>query len=111
MTVKEIYADFLDLTKDPIAASNLTLAQAMLGTKPDEAMTVKDAAKYLKVGKNTVYDLVSAGKLTASRFGKGRGTIRIERESLKRIAETSRQEGNNDPGDLFERMRRVKKQR
>jgi excisionase family DNA binding protein len=45
-------------------------------------MTVRQAARRLEVAPSTVYALVAAGKLRASRHGVGRGTIRISEEQL-----------------------------
>ncbi len=45
-------------------------------------MTVRQAARRLEVAPSTVYSLVAAGKLQASRHGVKRGTIRISEEQL-----------------------------
>ena len=45
-------------------------------------MTVRQAARRLEVACSTVYALISAGKLRASRHGVRRGTIRISEEQL-----------------------------
>jgi excisionase family DNA binding protein len=43
---------------------------------------VKEVAERLEVSADTVYALVSAGKLRCNRIGVGRGTIRVTEEQL-----------------------------
>lgn len=45
-------------------------------------ITVKQAAKRLNVSQSLVYALVAAGRLRSYRVGLGRGTIRVDEESL-----------------------------
>jgi excisionase family DNA binding protein len=45
-------------------------------------MTVRQAARRLEVAPSTVYSLIAAGKLQASRHGVKRGTIRISEDQL-----------------------------
>ncbi len=45
-------------------------------------MRVKEVATRLDVSANTVYSLVSNGKLRCCRIGRGRGVIRISEEQL-----------------------------
>ena len=45
-------------------------------------MRVKEIATRLDVSANTVYGLVSTGKLRCCRIGGGRGVIRISEEQL-----------------------------
>ena len=44
-----------------------------------ELMTVTEAAKYLRIGRNTAYNLVDSGKLPSIRLGK---QIRIYKDDL-----------------------------
>lgn len=76
------YEKYLKLTGDPLAASNLVLAEAMEHQPPD-FLTVGEAAKYLRVSEGAIRELCNSGKLTHHRIGAGRGTIRIQREELK----------------------------
>lgn len=48
-------------------------------------ITVKQAAKRLNVSQSLVYALVAAGRLRSYRVGLGRGTIRIDEESLVEV--------------------------
>lgn len=45
-------------------------------------MRVKEVATRLDVSLNTIYALVSDGKLRCCRIGRGRGVIRISEEQL-----------------------------
>lgn len=45
-------------------------------------MTVKQVAQQLGISQSLVYGLIAAGKIRHSRFGIGRGTIRITQEAL-----------------------------
>lgn len=55
-------------------------------------MTVKQASEALNISAATVYALVAQGRIRASRFGLGRGTIRISEESLREYQEDARVE-------------------
>lgn len=45
-------------------------------------MRVREVAERLEVAQSTIYLLIAAGKLRATRHGLGRGTIRISEEQL-----------------------------
>jgi excisionase family DNA binding protein len=45
-------------------------------------LTVKAVAERLSVSLGTIYAEISAGRLKAHRFGRGRGAIRIAEDSL-----------------------------
>jgi excisionase family DNA binding protein len=47
-------------------------------------LTVKQVAARWGVAKSTVYALVAAGRLPATRYGLGRGTIRISEEAVEK---------------------------
>ena len=84
MSVKELYAEFHRLTGDPLAASYLVLAQAMLGLP--EWMTVRQAADYLDIGCNSVYDLCNRGELPHTRIGK---SIRVRKPDIDAYLEAN----------------------
>lgn len=48
----------------------------------ERPVRVADIAKELNVGRDTVYRAIRAGDLPARRIGRGRGTLRVEREDL-----------------------------
>lgn len=81
-----LYERFLKLTGDPLAASNLVLAHCLEESKPvppDAVLTVTEAASMLRVAEATIYDMCNSGRLAHTRYGAGRGTIRIKRADLE----------------------------
>lgn len=90
MTTEATYTRFLELTGDPLAASNLVLAEALQQKKPvaqDRALTIKEAAEYSGIPVSTLYKLVEGGQLAHSRIGQGRGRIRIKPAALANLGE------------------------
>jgi len=87
------YKRYLDLTKDPVAAAVLTLAEA-IERKPDSvALTVKQAARSLGVSADTIYDLCRTGRLRHQQIGR---TIRIKTEDLDAIKTESVKGGKHN---------------
>lgn len=85
-----LYKRFHEETNDPVAASNLTLAHAMLTHRArEEVLTVIEAARRLKVSDKKVYELCRTGQLTHSRVD---GQIRIRSESIDRFIQRSSNE-------------------
>ncbi|HVX10002.1 MAG TPA: helix-turn-helix domain-containing protein [Pirellulales bacterium] len=84
--IEETYQHFLGIAGDPQAAALLVHSAYLAGQQPaaasDAPLTIKEAADVMGIGVRTVYSLVAAGKLRHSRFGAGRGTIRISREAI-----------------------------
>jgi excisionase family DNA binding protein len=62
-------------------------------------MTVIEAAKLLEVQPSTVYALCAARRLGHSRYGLGKGTIRIEPADLDAYMRSSRVEAVGVGGD------------
>lgn len=62
-----------------------TSATTTVAPNTPELLTAAEVAERLNVGRSTVYNLISAGRLTAYRFGKGkvrqRG-IRVPEEAV-----------------------------
>ena len=52
-------------------------------------MTVREVATILRVSPSLVYRLVDVGKLGCFRIGKGRGAIRISRDSINQFLAAS----------------------
>jgi excisionase family DNA binding protein len=52
-------------------------------------MTVREVAAILRVSPSLVYRLVDAGKIGSFRIGKGRGAIRISRDSVNQFLASS----------------------
>lgn len=83
-TIECRFAEFCKLTGDSVSAAILTLATLIesLAIKEEPAhngmLTVPQTAKRLGVSVGTVRNLVTCGKLPASRIGKGRGTLRFD---------------------------------
>lgn len=75
-----LFNEFMPLVNgDPHSAAMLVLASATLD--PPEAqpfMALAQVATKLGVSDATIRNLVSSGKLPASRIGKGRGTLRFD---------------------------------
>jgi len=88
----KLYRRFHEETGDPVAASNLTLAHAMLQQherQQEDALTAADAAKRLKVAVKKVYRLCEAGQIEHHRVG---SAIRIQPEALDRFIRQSSEE-------------------
>lgn len=84
--IERLYARFLNLTREPLAASNLALAAVIAGERGDEKpLTVRQAAERLAVSVDSIYDACESGKLRHKRIGNGRGTIRIAATDLRRF--------------------------
>ncbi len=96
MNVKELFTDFLSVTNDPVAASNLVIAQAIIGDgKPAGAtLDVKQAAAFLGVSLGTVYSLCNQEKIRHSRIGR---LYRFKPEDLDEYAGDQKQESLNRP--------------
>jgi excisionase family DNA binding protein len=78
----DLYRRFHQQTGDPIAASNLTLAHAMLqGQEPAEAgdLTISEAAKRLRCSESKISRLIAAGELLVYRVGRA---VRIRPEAI-----------------------------
>ena len=80
MTIEGTYQHYLELTGDPLAASNLTLAEVTLVAKSGEPpaspalLTVKQAAERFALSERTLYRMIDDG-LPVTRVGRsGRGT-------------------------------------
>ena len=70
------------------------LAETQNGNRPNGLLTVEQAADLLAVSSRTVYRMIEAGELPATRIGK---TVRIQQAAIERfLAHQSRQ-----PGSLF----------
>lgn len=73
-----LYKRFEAETGDPVAASNLVLAQALFeqnGRTHETALTVSEAAGRLKCSEKKVYQLCESGDLGHQRIGR---SIRIQ---------------------------------
>ncbi len=57
-----------------------------------EMLTVQDVAEQLRVSNSLVYGLISSGKISCHRIGRGRGAIRVRRDDLDRFLEGCRVE-------------------
>lgn len=91
-TTWTIYREYLNRVNDPVAASNLTLADAMrsnaggeqsVTSEPpvDRQLTVAEAATKLRVSRRIVYELCGSGLLPNYRVGH---SIRIPESGLPR---------------------------
>jgi excisionase family DNA binding protein len=56
---------------------------------PDQAMTVPEAAKYLRVGRNQLYESISKGEIPHLRIGR---TIRLIKSAIVRYGSRDRAE-------------------
>jgi excisionase family DNA binding protein len=65
---------------------------ATRATDEDTVFTVKLAAAKLGVSPSLVYGLLAAGKIRHSRYGVGRGTIRITQEALDEYKQAAEQQ-------------------
>ncbi len=83
------YRYYITQTSDPQAAATLVLA-AQQRRESLEWLTVKDMAAATQTSTDTIYDMIDKGRLSASRFGQGRGTIRIHRGELQSLASEAR---------------------
>jgi excisionase family DNA binding protein len=86
------YKRFETETGDPLSASNLTLAHAMFSQQEraqEQALTVAEAARRLKVSKDKVYRMVESAELPHHRVGK---QIRILPEDIDRFIRQSAEE-------------------
>lgn len=70
--------------------------------------TVKGAAEQLNVSPNTIYALVSNGKLTCNRIGLGRGAIRIAQQDLEAFVQSSKTGSQMEPAQRPGRMKHIK---
>lgn len=61
------------------------LRDCLTAVEKPSMLTVADAATALNVSPGTVYRLIESGKLRHSRYGGGRGTIRIRPEDLAQL--------------------------
>lgn len=94
----DLFKEFREVTTDDTAAAVLTLVHVLSNPTPaDSSINVEQAATYLGVAKQTVYDLVNSGRVSHHRIGKKRGTIRFSRSDLERFRENAQRE----PSDLF----------
>jgi excisionase family DNA binding protein len=48
----------------------------------DDVLTVDEAARYLRIGRNALYDAIGRGKIPHARIGR---TIRLSRRVLARV--------------------------
>lgn len=105
--IEDLFQHYLKLTGNPLAASNLVLAEVhcLNDSPPDQIaatmLTVAESASVLRVSERTIYGLCSSGKLRHTRIGAGRGTIRIRRYDLD-----SYESIETVSGGIFERMRK-----
>jgi excisionase family DNA binding protein len=90
MSLEKRFQHWSDITNDT-AAAILVLAEVLLRT-PDASLTVDEAAKRLKVAKNTVYGMVGRGELKHSRVGR---CIRIALTDLHPGRKPDSQDGFN----------------
>ena len=82
-----LYKRFEAETGDPVAASNLTLAHAVLqqhGRVQDQMLTATEAARRLKVSEKKVYRLCKSGELPHHRVG---NSIRIRPKDLDTLSQ------------------------
>jgi excisionase family DNA binding protein len=88
----ELYHQYREETGDAVAASNLVLAHAMFAQqerKQEQAITVAEAARRLKISQKKVYRLCEAGDLTHHKVGRA---IRIPPEAIDRFVRKSTEE-------------------
>lgn len=88
----ELYRQYQEETGDAIAASNLVLAHAMFAQQErqhEQALTVAEAARRLKISEKKVYRLCEAGDLTHHKVGRA---IRIPPEAVDRFVRRSTEE-------------------
>lgn len=55
-------------------------------------LTVKQIAARWNVAKSTVYSIIAAGRLPATRYGLGRGTIRVSLEAVEKYEKEREQD-------------------
>ncbi len=92
-----LYKHFEAETGDPVAASNLTLAHAVLqqhGRVQDQMLTATEVAQRLKVSEKKVYRLCKDGVIPHHRVG---SSIRIRPEDLDALSRQS-EETNHHRG-------------
>ena len=88
----DLYRQYQAETGDPVAASNLVLAQAMFAQQErqqEQALTVAEAAKRLKISEKKLYRLCEAGDLSHHKVGRA---IRIPPEAIDRFVRRSTEE-------------------
>ena len=88
----EFYQQYLRETGDPVAAANLVLAHAMFAQqerKQEQAITVAEAARRLKISEKKVYRLCEAGDLSHHKVGRA---IRIPPEAIDTFVRRSTEE-------------------
>jgi excisionase family DNA binding protein len=88
--IKQLFADYLLDTKDPVAAAVLVLADVLsrptpepIIIEPDDQQTygVKEAAELLHTSSKKVYQMCLAGNFRCVRIG---GRVRIPSEEIER---------------------------
>jgi len=100
----DLYYRFHQETGDPVAASNLTLAHAMLAgqeRQQEQALTVAEAAQRLKVSEKKVYRLCEEGLLDHHRVFH---SIRITPTDLDRFIRQSAEESRSREARLGQRI-------
>ena len=78
--IEQLYARFFDLTREPLAASNLTLAAVIAAQQQEKPLTAKQAAERLAVSVDCIYDACERGQLAHRRVGRA---IRIRPSDLE----------------------------
>jgi excisionase family DNA binding protein len=56
-------------------------------------LTAAQAAEYLQVHRDTIYDWYLSGVIPAIRIGKGRGRLRFDRDDLDRVMRDNKMPG------------------
>lgn len=85
-TIATTFATFRQTTDDDVSAAILTLAAVLRGEQAeDKPLTVKQAAEWLAVSRDTIYGMVESGELPCQRVGRGRRAIRISPAALAKV--------------------------
>jgi excisionase family DNA binding protein len=77
--IEDRYRHFLKLTGEPSAAATLVLAETTAESKPENALTPKQAAGKLGVSVDLIYELCQSGKLRSQKIGRA---VRIRPRDL-----------------------------